>query len=212
MGCSAISTDRIHIQWCKIQITHFIKRTKFQLLKTVPLLKTSYRIENNTISTFLFAVLVCMKISKRNCFIYWNFSSSRYICFMFVCFCPYIILSLLLLCLCVFVCVWLAGAPTYFTVNYILSNYLCKSFNFYKRVLATQKSRLVLRQLLLLLLLLVMLLLLFEGEITLKAPTWSGKHRAGVDIMHSSSHEAWLGQRPFITLTEAEPEAVAEVC
>lgn len=87
-----------------------------------------------------------MEISKRNCFIFWNFSSSRYICFMFLCFCPYIILSLLLLCLCVCVCVWLADAPTYFTVNYILSNYLCKSFNFYKRVLATRKSRLVLRQ------------------------------------------------------------------
>lgn len=78
---------------------------------------------------------------------------------MFVCFCVPISFCRYYFYVCV-------CASTYFTVNYILSNYLCKSFNFYKRVLATQKSRLVLLQLLLL-----VMLLLFEGKITLKAPT-----------------------------------------
>lgn len=130
---------------------------------------------------YMLIVGLCLGLSKRNCFIIQNFSSFMHLLYVRLPL-PYIILSLLFSCVCEWVCVYMCASVVCaihqyfwasFTVNYILSNYLCKSFNFYKRVLATQKSRLVSRLLLLLFLqvflFFVVFYFFFLRKITLKA-------------------------------------------
>lgn len=157
----------------------------------------------NTISTFLFAVLACMEISKRNGFILWNFSSSRYICFMFVCFCVPISFCRYYFYVCVCVCSNLLYCQLHFVKLLMQIFQLLQARPCHAKIPFSSPPAAA------------------AGD---AAAFWGKNYSQSPDMKWQTPcrrwyheqlqlHGAWLGQRPFITLPQAtEPEAVAEVC